>query len=64
MYTQAYIPFRGYFRSPFSNFKGAATTLAEALEIGYAGFGEIACTETEREGISAFSEKRKPEFKK
>ncbi|MFH0728525.1 MAG: 3-hydroxyacyl-CoA dehydrogenase/enoyl-CoA hydratase family protein [Pseudomonadota bacterium] len=42
----------------------AAATLAEALEIGYAGFGAIACTEAAREGISAFSEKRKPEFKK
>lgn len=42
----------------------AAATLAEALEIGYAGFGTIACTEAAREGISAFSEKRKPEFKK
>jgi enoyl-CoA hydratase / 3-hydroxyacyl-CoA dehydrogenase len=42
----------------------AAATLAEALEIGYAGFGAIACTEAAREGISAFSEKRTPEFKK
>ena len=41
-----------------------AETLAEALEIGYQGFGEIACTEAAREGISAFLEKRKPEFKK
>jgi len=45
--------------------KGAATDdLAEALEIGYRGFGEIACTDAAKEGISAFLERRKPEFKK
>jgi enoyl-CoA hydratase/3-hydroxyacyl-CoA dehydrogenase len=44
---------------------GAATEdLAEALEIGYSGFGEIACTAAAKEGISAFLERRKPEFKK
>ena len=42
----------------------AADTLAEALEIGYKGFGEIACTDAAKEGISAFLERRKPEFKK
>jgi enoyl-CoA hydratase/3-hydroxyacyl-CoA dehydrogenase len=38
--------------------------LADALEIGYRGFGAIACTEAAREGISAFLEGRKPVFKK
>jgi enoyl-CoA hydratase/3-hydroxyacyl-CoA dehydrogenase len=45
--------------------KGVSTEdLAEALEIGYRGFGEIACTAAAKEGISAFLERRKPEFKK
>jgi len=45
--------------------KGAATEdLGEALEVGYRGFGEIACSEAANEGISAFLERRKPEFKK
>ena len=44
---------------------GAATeSFSEALEIGYKGFGEIACTAAAKEGISAFLERRKPEFKK
>ena len=42
----------------------AAETFAEALEIGYQGSAEIACTDAAREGISAFLEKRKAEFKK
>ncbi len=40
----------------------AAASLDEALEIGYAAFAESAATAAAREGISAFMEKRKPEF--
>jgi enoyl-CoA hydratase/3-hydroxyacyl-CoA dehydrogenase len=44
---------------------GAATeNLSNALEIGYRGFGEIACSDAAKEGISAFLERRKPVFKK
>jgi len=40
----------------------AADTFADALEIGYQGSAEIACTDAAGEGISAFLEKRKPAF--
>lgn len=42
----------------------AVERFADALEIGYRGFGEIACTDAAREGITAFLEKRRPEFTK
>ncbi len=42
----------------------ACANFNDALEIGYKGFGEIACTDAAKEGISAFLEKRKPVFKK
>jgi enoyl-CoA hydratase/3-hydroxyacyl-CoA dehydrogenase len=35
-----------------------------ALEIGYQGFADIACTDAAREGITAFLEKREPQFTK
>ena len=40
----------------------AAASLDEALELGYAAFAESAATAAAREGITAFMEKRKPEF--
>jgi enoyl-CoA hydratase/3-hydroxyacyl-CoA dehydrogenase len=44
---------------------GAATAnFKDALEIGYKGFGEIACTDAAKEGISAFLEKRPANFTK
>ena len=42
----------------------AAGSFAEAIEIGYRGSAEIACTGAAKEGISAFLEKRRPEFTK
>jgi enoyl-CoA hydratase/3-hydroxyacyl-CoA dehydrogenase len=42
----------------------ASPELKDALEIGYRGFGEIACTAAAKEGISAFLEKRRPVFEK
>lgn len=45
--------------------KGAqAERFIDALEIGYRGFGEIACTEAAKEGVAAFMDKRTPVYKK
>lgn len=42
----------------------SAKTFAEALEAGYQGAAEAACTEAAKEGIGAFLEKRTPVYKK
>jgi enoyl-CoA hydratase / 3-hydroxyacyl-CoA dehydrogenase len=42
----------------------AAETFTQALERGYQGNAEIACTDAAKEGITAFLEKRRPVFKK
>ncbi|MGD9411577.1 MAG: hypothetical protein PVJ54_06935, partial [Desulfobacterales bacterium] len=42
----------------------AAANFNDALEVGYSGFGEIACTDAAKEGISAFLQKRPPNFVK
>jgi enoyl-CoA hydratase/3-hydroxyacyl-CoA dehydrogenase len=42
----------------------ASANFNDALEIGYNGFGEIACTDAAKEGISAFLEKRPANFTK
>jgi enoyl-CoA hydratase/3-hydroxyacyl-CoA dehydrogenase len=42
----------------------AATSLNDALETGYAAFGDSACTAAAKEGISAFGERRAPDFGK
>lgn len=42
----------------------AAETLADGLQVGYAGFGAIACTDAAQEGISAFGQRREPKFNK
>ncbi|MCM2251802.1 MAG: 3-hydroxyacyl-CoA dehydrogenase NAD-binding domain-containing protein [Ramlibacter sp.] len=40
----------------------AAPSLEAALEVGYRAFGEVACTAAAREGITAFGERRVPDF--
>lgn len=42
----------------------AKPSFEEALEIGYRASGEVACTESAKEGISAFMQKRAPKFNK
>jgi enoyl-CoA hydratase/3-hydroxyacyl-CoA dehydrogenase len=42
----------------------AAGSFHDALEIGYQAFGDSACTAAAREGISAFGERRDPDFAK
>jgi enoyl-CoA hydratase/3-hydroxyacyl-CoA dehydrogenase len=39
-----------------------APTLQAALEVGYQAFGAVACTAAAREGITAFGERRTPDF--
>ncbi|NOZ43358.1 MAG: 3-hydroxyacyl-CoA dehydrogenase/enoyl-CoA hydratase family protein [Alphaproteobacteria bacterium] len=39
-----------------------ASSLDQALEIGYNAFGDSACTKAAREGISAFQARRQPDF--
>jgi enoyl-CoA hydratase/carnithine racemase len=46
------------------NKAAAAPTLAEALEIAYVGAGDISCAPDCKEGVTAFLQKRKPEFGK
>lgn len=40
----------------------AAKSFAEALEVGFRAFGQSACIDSAREGITAFKEKRTPDF--
>jgi hypothetical protein len=42
----------------------AADSLEAALEINYQRSGDISCIDASKEGVYAFLEKRKPDFKK
>lgn len=42
----------------------ASSSLEDALDVGYAAFGDSACTAAAHEGISAFQERRKANFEK
>ena len=42
----------------------AATSLEEALDIGYRAFGASACTAAAQEGIEAFLKRQRPDFKR
>jgi enoyl-CoA hydratase/carnithine racemase len=46
------------------NQSAASDSLAAALEINYQGSGDISCIDASKEGVYAFLEKRKPDFKK
>jgi enoyl-CoA hydratase/carnithine racemase len=46
------------------NQAAAANSLEAALEINYQGSGDISCIDASKEGVYAFLEKRKPDFKK
>jgi enoyl-CoA hydratase/carnithine racemase len=46
------------------NQAAASDSLAAALEINYQGSGDISCIDAPKEGVFAFLEKRKPDFKK
>lgn len=46
------------------NQAAAADSLEAALEINYQGSGDISCIDASKEGVYAFLEKRKPDFKK
>jgi enoyl-CoA hydratase/carnithine racemase len=46
------------------NEAAVADSLAAALEINYQGSGDISCIEASKEGVFAFLEKRRPEFRK